>query len=79
MGLMYFPATQTDIPQLKAYSDTYIELPVSANLISAGAVLASLLVSEHPIINYQLNATFDLTGVLPDFRVNEKGLVNLEH
>ncbi|HRH79100.1 MAG TPA: LEA type 2 family protein [Cellvibrionaceae bacterium] len=77
-GFDVFSGNATDIPQLKAYSDTYIELPVSANLISAGAVLASLLVSEHPTINYQLNATFDLTGVLPDFRVNEKGLVNLE-
>jgi len=78
-GFDVFSGNATDLPQLKAYSDSYIELPVRANLISAGAVLASLLVSEHPSINYQLNATFDLTGVLPDFRVNEKGLVNLEH
>lgn len=78
-GFDVFTGNAGDLPHIKAYSDTYIDIPVSANLISAGAVLASLLVSDHPTINYQLNATFDLTGVLPDFRVNEKGLVNLEH
>lgn len=78
-GFDVFTGNAGDLPHMKAYSDTYIDIPVSANLISAGAVLASLLVSDHPTINYQLNATFNLTGVLPDFRVNEKGLVNLEH
>ncbi len=78
-GFDVFTGNAADLPHLKAYTDTYIELPVSANLISAGAVLASLLVSDHPTINYQLNATFDLTGMLPDFRVSEKGLVNLQH
>jgi LEA14-like dessication related protein len=77
-GFDVFSGNATDIPTLSAYSDTYVEIPVSANLISASAVLATLLLSEHPTINYQLNATFDLTGVLPDFRVSEKGLVNLE-
>lgn len=78
-GFDVFTGNAGDLPHINAYSDTYIDIPVRANLISAGAVLASLLVSDHPTINYQLNATFDLTGVLPDFRVNEKGLVNLEH
>jgi LEA14-like dessication related protein len=78
-GFDVFTGNAADLPHINAFSDTFIDIPVSANLISAGAVLASLLVSDHPTINYQLNATFDLTGVLPDFRVSEKGLVNLDH
>ncbi|MEY4588425.1 MAG: hypothetical protein RL497_501 [Pseudomonadota bacterium] len=77
-GMDVFTGNAVDLPALKAHSDTYVDIPVSANLISAGVVLASLLVSQNPSINYQLNATFDLTGILPDFRVSEKGMVNLE-
>lgn len=77
-GFDLFSGNATNLPDMNAFSDTYIELPVSANLISASAVLASLLVSDHPKINYQLNANFDLTGVLPDFRVQEKGVVDIE-
>lgn len=78
-GFDLFSGNAANLPDINALTDTYIEIPVSVNLISAGAVLATLLVNENPKINYQLNATFDLSGVLPDFRVQEKGLVDLEH
>jgi LEA14-like dessication related protein len=77
-GFDLFSGNALNLPDINAFSDTYIELPVSANLISAGTLLATLLVSDHPKINYQLNVNFDLTGVLPDFRVQEKGMVDLD-
>lgn len=78
-GFDLFSGNAANLPDINALTDTYIEIPVSVNLISASAVLATLLVNETPKINYQLNATFDLSGVLPDFRVQEKGIVDLQH
>ena len=78
-GFELFTGNATDLPALNAHSNTAIDLPVRANLINAGAILTSLLISETPDIKYQLDADFDLTGILPDFHIAKKGVVNLEH
>jgi LEA14-like dessication related protein len=65
------------LPQIRARGETYLELDVSANLISAGSLLLGLLAENNPRLDYALDANFELTGLLPDFAVKEQGSVNL--
>ncbi len=76
-GQDVFRGLRGEIPTIAARGETYIEIPVSANLVSAAGVLASLLTDTRPALDYDLDANFDLKGVLPDFHIRERGQVNL--
>lgn len=71
-----------ELPSVPAYGEAAFSLPAQANLMASMQLLGSLLQSEKPQLDYQVDVKLDVGSFWPAIRLSEKGqlkLDNLQH
>ena len=70
-----FSGVASNVPVLKAYTDTPVTVEVSANILSVISLISDMTKKGPENLQYTLNAKLDVSALLPSISVTETGPV----
>lgn len=76
-GHRILSGAEPDLPKIAAYSSEEITIRATPDLLGSARLLNNFFSKRREAINYTFNARLDLSGLMPDLTIEEKGEFSL--
>lgn len=76
-GHRVLTGVSNDLPEVAAYGEADVVLTATADLLRSVSLLSALVKQPRDAVDYQLDATLDIGGLMPRIHLQETGQISL--